>query len=395
MSSKLIGGTLLVVGTTIGGGMLALPIASAGGGFLSSSALLFFCWLAMTIPALLMLEVNLWLPANSNIISMAKKTLGPSGAIVAWIAYLLLLYSLVSAYIAGGTDILHNFFGLMHWSTPLWLDSCVFTLVLGFVVYQGIQSVDYVNRGLMSAKLIAFILLMMLILPHIKQLDLSGGHPHLLLSSVTVMITSFGFASIVPSLRVYFDGNVPQLRKVIIVGSFIPLFCYLLWNFSIMGSVPRTGAHGLEQMFFSKSSTTDLVNALNYFLHNSWVTSFAHLFTSICVATSFLGVSIGLTDFLADGFSIAKRGKGAIAVYGLAFVPPLAIILFYPGAFIAGLSYAGICCVVLLMLLPALMAWRGRYQLKIAKGYEVMGGKWLLTLVIIAALLILSISIRN
>ena len=85
MDSKLIGGILLIVGTSIGGGMLALPIATSYLGFYGSLLLFVGCWLVMTSAALLLLEVNLWLPENSNLISMAKATIGQSGQIVAWL----------------------------------------------------------------------------------------------------------------------------------------------------------------------------------------------------------------------------------------------------------------------------------------------------------------------
>src|ERR1700761_7549873 len=235
MNSKLIGGILLVVGTSIGGGMLALPIAGAAGGFIYSSILLLFCWLAMTFAAFLILEVNLWLPKNSNIISMAKKTLGNTGAIITWITYLLFLYSLLSAYISGGGDILHGLLLAMGFNSASSLDACLFVLILGFVVYKGVQSVDYVNRGLMFTKLGALLLLIVLITPFVQIPDLTSGKAHLLLGSVMVMITSFGFATIVPSLRSYFHSDVAKLRRVIFIGSLIPLICYIIWDLAIMG----------------------------------------------------------------------------------------------------------------------------------------------------------------
>lgn len=393
MNTKLLGGVLLVVGTSIGGGMLVLPVACAGGGFVSSTMLLIACWLMMMIPALLVLEVNLWLPSNSNIISMAKATLGRFGAIVSWIAYLLLLYTLLSAYISSGTDVMHDLLSLIHVDIPLWLASCLFTLVLGFIVYKGIESVDYVNRGLMSAKLLAYVLLVGFTLPYVKIPNLLGGQPSLLINSMLVLITSFGFATIVPSLRNYFHDDIAQLHKLIFIGSAAPLICYILWNLAIIGSLPRTGPDSLMPMLDSASSTSDLVNALSSYLHNQWVTDFAHFFVSICVMTSFLAVSLGLTDFLSDGLKTSKKGKGAIIVYGFAFLPPLIIVLFDPGLFIKGLNYAGICCVLLLMLLPVLMAWRGRYILQMAKGYQVWGGKPLLFIMMIISLIVLSLSI--
>ena len=42
-NSKLIGGILLIVGTSIGGGMLALPVSTAPAGMLNSIVFLVFC----------------------------------------------------------------------------------------------------------------------------------------------------------------------------------------------------------------------------------------------------------------------------------------------------------------------------------------------------------------
>src|SRR3990167_3066784 len=140
---KLLGSILLIVGTSIGAGMLALPIATAQLGFVGSLILLFSCWFVMTAGAFLILEVNLWLPQNSNLVSMAKATIGPLGQIISWITYLLLLYSLLCAYIAGGSDLFHNLFVASQIPIPTWGASLLFTLLFGFIVYLGIRSVDY------------------------------------------------------------------------------------------------------------------------------------------------------------------------------------------------------------------------------------------------------------
>src|SRR5690242_3859221 len=105
MNAKVIGGALLIVGTSIGGGMLALPIATAQSGFLGALLLLFGAWIIMTFGALLILEVNLWFPQDSNLISMVRHTLGRGAEIIAWVCYLLLFYCLLAAYIDGGADV--------------------------------------------------------------------------------------------------------------------------------------------------------------------------------------------------------------------------------------------------------------------------------------------------
>jgi tyrosine-specific transport protein len=105
--------------------------------------------------------------------------------------------------------------------------------------------------------------------------------------------------------------------------------------------------------------------------------------------TSFIGVALCLVDFLADGFQVVKEGMTTFVVCCVALVPPLLIVLVKPGIFIAALAYAGIYCVILLIIMPSLMAWRGRYHKHIAKGYQVFGGKPLLIALLAASVLII------
>ena len=86
------------------------------------------------------------------------------------------------------------------------------------------------------------------------------------------------------------------------------------------------------------------------------------------MVTAFLGVSLGLFDFLADGLKLKKAGPQGKYTLALTFLPPLIIVLFQPGIYLQALSYAGVCCVVLLLLLPAAMAWRGRKVSVLAPG---------------------------
>ncbi|VVC75031.1 Tyrosine-specific transport protein [Aquicella siphonis] len=396
MNSKLLGGILLVVGTTIGAGMLALPVATAQLGFWGSTVLLFACWGVMTACAFLFLEVNLWLPPNSNLVSMAGATLGKGGQAVAWVVYLVLLYSIICAYIAGGGDLFHYILATSGIQIPLSLASLLFTVLFGAVVYMGIRSVDYVNRGLMFGKLGALLLLICLVLPFVSSVNLSSGEFKNIVapSSLTVTAVSFGCLMIIPSLRTYFGEDVKTLRKAILIGTLIPLICYITWDMVIMGVIPLDGTPGLRAMLHSNSTNSDLVSALTTILQKDNVTVIAKFFTSICMATSFLSVSLSLSDFLSDGFKVKKQGiVGNAIVMGATFGPPIALVLFYPNAFMLGLEFAGISVFILMILLPPLMTWAGRYQKDFARaGYRVPANKALLALLVIFAAIMLLIS---
>lgn len=389
MQTKMLGGILLIVGTTIGGGMLALPIVTAQGGFWGSLFLLCGSWAVMTFCAFLILEVNLWLPEKSNIIMMARSTLGNGGAIVAWICYLLLFYCLLAAYISGGSDILHGMMESFSVHNSLTLDACLFALLLGVIVYRGIQLIDYVNRGLMFIKLSAFLLLILFIMPHVELSRYQTGEIKYLVPALTVVITSYGFATIIPSLRCYFQNDIKKLRSVILIGSLIPLCCYILWVGAIFGGLPFTGEYSLSSIATSDHSTLALTQSLIHHLQSPWITVMTRVFTSICVATSFLGVSLCVVDFLADGLNLEKRGFQNLLIHVLTFIPPLVIAIAYPTAFITGLSYAGICIAILIIVLPALMVWRGRYHQKITASYRVVGGKSPLVLILVIATLVI------
>ena len=111
---------------------------------------------------------------------------------------------------------------------------------------------------------------------------------------------------------------------------------------------------------------------------------------SICALTSFLGVALAMVDFLSDGTKINKQSSKGWMVYALAFIPPTIIVLLAPNIFIKALSYAGICCVVLLVLLPVLMVLAGRHIKKYTHAFRVPGGAWTLLSVAIVSVVLLA-----
>ncbi|MDF1646419.1 MAG: aromatic amino acid transport family protein [Legionellaceae bacterium] len=374
MASKLLGGVLLIVGTSIGGGMLALPMANAAAGLLPSSIALVFCWFVMTIGAFLILEVNLYVPSGKHMLSMAEQTLGKPGLLITWISYLLLLYALLSAYISGGSDVLQGILNLIQVHLTDWQSTCLFTVGFGAIVYGGIHQVDWTNRVLMFGKLGIYLLLVILIAPFVELDYWTKSTPSAIPNTLMILITSFGFAIIVPNLREYFNNDLKHLKYVILIGSLIPLICYFAWDAVIMGALPADGSDGLISLTHNPHPTTSLANQLARTVHNATIDRFFRTFTSICMLTAFLGVALCLMSFLADGLNFNQRGKQGFGLAILTFLPPLCLVLFFPGAYLNALRYAGILCVILLIILPALMALFGRK--KFNSPFVVPGGIW-------------------
>jgi len=378
--SRFIGGILLIVGTSIGGGMLALPVANAATGFWLSSLFLLACWAIMTLGALFILEISLYLPRGTHMVSMAFATLGTSGLVIAWLSYLFLLYTLLSGYLSGGADVLASLLIPLGIPIASWQSSILFTLLFGIIVYGGIRRVDLINRALMFTKLGVYILLVVFISPHIQLQHLHIGEISAMTSTVMILITSFGFAIIIPNLRDYFDDDVHTLRQVVLIGSLIPLLCYIAWDLVILGSLP---ANELSALMHSEHTTSTLARILSITVGSTFIHSFFNLFTSVCMLTAFLGVALCLITFLADGLKVEQKGAMGFLLFLLTFLPPLLIVMFYPGAYIHALNYAGLFCVILLLLLPAFMTLFGRARF--SSPFQVPGGHYSQGLVIICS----------
>jgi ABC-type Na+ efflux pump permease subunit len=62
-----VGGTLLISATTIGVGMLGLPVATGPGGFMPATFIYLLTWFFMLCTGLLLLEVCTWMPNEANL----------------------------------------------------------------------------------------------------------------------------------------------------------------------------------------------------------------------------------------------------------------------------------------------------------------------------------------
>lgn len=368
------GGILLVAGTCIGAGMLALPVALASSGFLISSMWLFICWACTCLTGLYVLEANLRLPENSNFISMAKSTLGRVGESAAWLTYLLLLYSLMAAYLSAGGDLIAKaVFAISHIELNNWINASPWILVFGLVIYFGARFVDGLNRILVLGLAISYVAMIFGAIPEVSVKNLQTGEFGHLLPALTILVTAFGYHVVIPSIRSYMHGDVKQLPQVIVIGSILPLFIYLAWNAVVFGILPIEGSNGLKAILETGHPASDLTRAMAKILQNPHLLSFTNFFLFFAIATSFLGISFALFDFLRDGFKVHHHPMGKWVIGLVTFIPPLLYSLYFPEGFILALNYAGIFVAILHGILPALMVLIGRKK-SVVSPYRAPGG---------------------
>jgi len=392
--NKTIGGILLVSGTTIGAAMLALPVTTGASGFYPSLLLFIFYWALLTYSAFLLLEVTLWMEKSTNLISMANKTLGKWGEGVSWISYLFLLYALTTAYLTGSSSIFSDFvLSFTGFQLPYWFGPIPLLLAFGYFVFKGAHSVDKINRLFMLALAVCYCILIAWLMPHIDTALLNHVDYRYLLVSNAVIATSFGFQIIIPTLVNYLERDVAKLRLVLIIGSTIPLFVYILWNAVALGIIPLQGEYGIIQGYQEGANGIHLLTGI---LGPSLISTIARFFSFFAIITSFLGVSLSLSDFLSDGLKIENKGKGKLFLMALTFVPPLVIMWINPRAFLTALEWAGVFgVVVLLVLMPAIMVYKGRYSKNFKGAYTAPGGKGTILFVIFLCFIIIGLEIFN
>ncbi len=396
MNGKNLGATFLVAGTAIGAGMLALPITCGNTGLTPSLILLCGIWCIMLYSAFLVLEVNLTLePGHNSFSSMAYKTLGRPAQIIAWICMLLLLYSLTAAYISGNASILQLLFQTL-WQIhiPYWINALAFLLIFGTIVTWSTRCVDIINRIFFSIKGIALIITLGLLLPETEWSQLS--HNHITTNSLfiaPIFITAFAFHTVIPSLTTYIGKRVNTLRIILFCGGSLPLVIYIIWLISTLGIIPQTGPHSFSHIHLHNDSVSEFISNLITLTSNPWVHIGIHSFANIAMVTSFLGVTLGLFDFLADGFKRPNHLKGRIQTSLLTFIPPLIFALLYPQGFILALECAAIFVAILEMILPACMAYKTRQHDREGNNYRVFGGRTGLNITILAGLTIIVLQI--
>jgi tyrosine-specific transport protein len=378
---NVLGGVFLIAGSCIGAAMLALPILSGITGYIPSVFLTLLTWSFMTFTALLLVEANGWFKGQTNIVSISKKALGNSGRVISWFLYLFLFYSLLVAYIISSGEIFsgffYNFFNLFF--NPQ-IVSLFFVLILGFVIYFGTRKVDILNRYLMVGLISTYLMMIFIGIFKINPDNLKTVNLKYLIFPLPILITSFGFHNMIPTLTAYLQGDLRKMRTTVLLGSTLALIIYLVWQTVVIGIIPYSGKEGLLSSFFKGQEATV---ALNYYLKSSFLGLIAQLFAFFAIITSFLAQGLGLMHFIADGLKVTPNKKNNLWLIFLAIIPPTFLSFTYPEIFFKALSFAGgFCAVILFGIFPALMVWVGRYKEKYTSNYHVKGGKITLLIII-------------
>ncbi|WP_443088684.1 amino acid permease [Vibrio sp. Makdt] len=365
MNIKMMGSSLIIAGTALGAGMLAIPMVLAQFGLLYGTLLMVLICFGTTYAALLLLEATIKAGGGLGLNSIARKTLGKQGQLITNGLLYALLICLLMAYILGAGDLLSKLLSNLGVDITATTSQITFTLIAGAVVASGTGVIDKLNRALFFVMLASLFATMAFLAPSMTQDNLMQvtSHNHVdLIKTSAILFTSFGFMVVIPTLVSYnHEATDKQLRNMVIVGSLIPLVCYLCWLFAVVGNLS-------EEQFRSFHNVSDLMAAFE--AQSPWVGTVLSIFTGLALLTSFFGVAMSLFNQNRDMFN-----QNTAVTYCISFILPLAGSLLAADKFLQVLNYAGIILVFLAVFVPLVMVHKQRFMEVAEDRYSAEGGK--------------------
>ncbi|KAL5569308.1 hypothetical protein UlMin_025883 [Ulmus minor] len=372
------GAVALIIGTSIGIGILALPRKASPAGVLPSSISILVCWAFLLVEALLLVEINVSLrkrrkkrkkeTSELEIISirtMAQETLGDWGGTFATVTYVFLGYTSVVAHASKSGEILFHFLNL-----PAPLSGFVFISLFTMLIYLGgTRATDRVNQFL-TVSMIGLLLVIEVLAGWFGGWSGLGGNGDWgkVPATLPLIIYSLVYHDLAPVLCAYLDSDLTRLRVSVFLGSIVPLIALLVWDAIAIGL---------------SSHSDQLVDPVELLMSVKWsgVSYMVEAFSLLAVGTSLIGTLLGFSEFFKEqlaNFSWNSSSRQTLqrmnkffgvrnwwgtdkirfTAMAMAVVPSLFVSTTVPDAFSAATDIAGGYCMTMLYgVLPPAMAW--------------------------------------
>ena len=386
MTSKpsVIGGACIIASVCVGAGMLGLPSAGAGAWTTWSSLAIILTMVIMTVSGWMLLEAFKPYALTASFNSVTKDLLGHKINVFNNLTVYFVGGILLYAYITSSGLILGGLLGI-----DSQLASVLFVLAFSWFVWHSTRAVDRISVVLIAFMVLSFVFGVSGLASKIDTAMLFStvaeelGQAPYALAMLPVALTSFGYHHSVASMRAYY-GEEHKAKQAILGGTLIALALYLLWLLSIFGNLPRSAFGPV----IAKGGDVDvLLGALASVIESKQVSQAVNLFSMAAILSSFIGVGLGVFDYLADLFKFDNSRQGRAKSWAVTFLPPLALSLMFPFGFVVAIGYAGAAATVWACIIPALLAKKSRELAPEEAGFRAPGGQPMILAVIVFGVL--------
>lgn len=385
---SILGGTMIVAGTAVGAGMFSIPIVTAGVWFSGAVLLLTYTWVCMFISGLMILEVNLNYPTGASFHTMVGDLLGKVWSAINGLSIIFVLYILTYAYIsAGGSITSHTLEKIMDVNQTE--ATLIFALIVTFIVWLSTRAVDRLSTILIIGMIVSFVFSVSDMFTHVQikvlfnQDDNNARYLPYALAALPYLLTSFGYHGNVPGLVKYYQKDSRAVVSCLLYGTLIALIIYFLWQFVIQGNITRDV---FKQIIAEGGNIGSLLKNMDTICDSRLTNQLLNAFSYMALTSSFLGVSLGLFDYIADFFKFSDEKSGRAKTALLTFLPPTLGALCFPNGFLYAIGFAGLAATIWAVIVPALMARASRDRFPQAS-YQVPGGQAMIIFIVIFGLL--------
>ncbi len=384
---KQTGSILLVAGTCIGSGMIALPMVLAKVGILPSFLIMGIIWALCYYTALVNLELNLQAGKGIPLGGLGKLYSGRKAELMGTLSLKILSYALVAVYLYGGASIFQKLMENGDTTLSIIPLATGLAVVSILVLLLPIKMIDYVNRFLFMGLMGVFSILVIGLVSSMEwaNLPLMGPKSSDLVSwrlLIPVVFTSFGFQVIFHTLTNYCDRDPVALKKAFLWGSLIPAIVYMVWTFGILSLIYHHSPAAYDKMVTGELDIGGLIQELSHIAKWPLIQLLVWWISILAIVTSLLGVGVGLADSLKGMMAtiIPQDKLRTIAASILTILPAYFIAILVPNAFISVLGFAGMILVVIAILLPLYLFRRMSKGSSKPLVYSELGYKGLLVL---------------
>lgn len=360
MTHREFGAVFIVAGTAIGAGMLALPLTSAKQGFLGSAAFMMGVWLLSYLSAVNLVDINKKMKIGVTFPQIARESLGVWGEKITYFVFAIMHFALLAAYTDGAGQLLaktcEDLTGIQLSKT--YVSGMMAVVIFALIAFRTTIA-DKMNQLFFAAKAALFVFVLVVLMPRVEMTYLTEPHQLLMMTSIPVFFGAFGFQGSIPAILVYTQKTgTSGLKKIMFLGSIIPLIVYFLWEIICLGVIPLSGNSSFETVLAGDKPLALMIDFLSGRTGGMNLGLLIQCFTIFAVLTSFIGVGIALFHLLEtslqkrkipEDFFFKRIGAGI-----LAFLPPLIVVIVYPRAFVECLSFAGFMLAFIALFVPAM-----------------------------------------
>ncbi len=354
---SLIGGACIIASVCVGAGMLGLPSAGAGAWTTWSVLAITLTMAVMTLSGWMLLEAFQSYDLKVSFDTVTKDLLGKEvnffNNLTVYFVGGILLY----AYITSSGLILQDML-----SINSKIASVIFVLLFSAFVWHSTRAVDRISVVLIAFMILSFVFGVSGLAMNIDSsilfdtISKETQYAPYAMAMLPVALTSFGYHHSVASMRAYY-GEENKAQKAILGGTVIALILYILWLASIFGNLPR---EQFGPVIEQGGNVDALLTALGSVIESERVSNAISAFSMAAILSSFIGVGLGVFDFLADFFKFEDSRNGRAKSWAVTFIPPLILSLLFPFGFVIAIGYAGAVATVWTCIIPALLVKKSR-----------------------------------